>query len=309
MRTTLLLTALATYLLTPSAEGSLVEENFDSYLDSAGFMDVEAGDNFFYVTEDNTSGGNRVAQISEQLGTTGSINIYTKSGSDRALRVTSGTGATGTFNGLDGHVMAVDLPGSSAPKGGPLATPHNVVNHTFSVSMRQTSGPAARFSWLAVDVFDNEVFGTVQFNLSSTFQTYVVTADQFAGTGIFDPTQVANFGFDFFLQSGSNASVSTPIVLEIDNISAIPYSADFDQDSDIDGADFLTWQRNFGTGTTFGQGDANSNGSIDGEDLLVWQQQFGTSPIPGAVAVPEPSTVALLVFAFVAICGIGRSRV
>ena len=36
-------------------------------------------------------------------------------------------------------------------------------------------------------------------------------------------------------------------------------SADFDADGDVDGADFLTWQRGFGVGTTKVQGDANAD--------------------------------------------------
>jgi len=72
--------------------------------------------------------------------------------------------------------------------------------------------------------------------------------------------------------------------------------ANFDQDNDIDGADFLTWQKGFGMGTTFSEGDANYNESIDSTDLSFWEAQFGTSlpPLAATRSVPEPSIATLL---------------
>ena len=60
-------------------------------------------------------------------------------------------------------------------------------------------------------------------------------------------------------------------------------SADFDSDGDIDGADFLKWQR----GETPGLGST--------EELASWKQQYGgTAATATAAAVPEPSTTALV---------------
>ena len=73
--------------------------------------------------------------------------------------------------------------------------------------------------------------------------------------------------------------------------------ADFDGDGDVDGNDFLIWQRGFGTGTTMAQGDANNSGTVDGADLAVWQGQYGVSGGPLAAttgAVPEPSAFLLV---------------
>jgi hypothetical protein len=73
-------------------------------------------------------------------------------------------------------------------------------------------------------------------------------------------------------------------------------TADFDDDGDVDGNDFLTWQRGFGmTGAELGDGDANADGDVDGDDLGTWQSQYGE---PGHFAtvgsVPEPGTVVLV---------------
>jgi len=75
------------------------------------------------------------------------------------------------------------------------------------------------------------------------------------------------------------------------------FSADFDSDSDIDGADFLTWQRGFGTFVDAPPtlGDANGDLRVDELDLQVWSATFGNSaPLRLVRVVPEPSTIAHL---------------
>jgi hypothetical protein len=73
-------------------------------------------------------------------------------------------------------------------------------------------------------------------------------------------------------------------------------TADFDADNDVDGRDFLLWQRGFSlTGqTNNSNGDADSNGTVGSGDLALWQHQFGTlqSPASGS-SVPEPATWTL----------------
>ena len=57
-------------------------------------------------------------------------------------------------------------------------------------------------------------------------------------------------------------------------------SADFDTDGDIDGADFLIWQRNFGdTTAVHADGDANVNGVVDSDDLQTWIETYGGTQI------------------------------
>lgn len=71
-------------------------------------------------------------------------------------------------------------------------------------------------------------------------------------------------------------------------------NADFDGDYDVDGADFLIWQRNAGANGTLAQGDANEDGRVNDADLAVWKAQFGTPrpQPPRAVVVPEPCAAA-----------------
>jgi hypothetical protein len=71
--------------------------------------------------------------------------------------------------------------------------------------------------------------------------------------------------------------------------------ADFDGDDDVDGNDFLIWQRNVGDGTTQAEGDANGDDVVDGADLAAWEGAFG-SATANAASVPEPATLALATF-------------
>jgi hypothetical protein len=57
-------------------------------------------------------------------------------------------------------------------------------------------------------------------------------------------------------------------------------SADFDNDGDVDGNDFLVWQLGFGT-------------TYDATDLANWRDQFGATSATAA-AVPEPGSLGLL---------------
>jgi hypothetical protein len=72
-------------------------------------------------------------------------------------------------------------------------------------------------------------------------------------------------------------------------------TADFNQDAQVDGADFLIWQAGLGLNDAdHEQGDADGNGRVDEADLAVWQMQFGqVTPPEGAMAIPEPSTALL----------------
>ena len=83
----------------------------------------------------------------------------------------------------------------------------------------------------------------------------------------------------------------------VEYVGAAAVSADFDSDGDVDGNDFLIWQRGFGlTGQTSKvNGDANGDGSVTGADLGIWKSTFGSpGGLSAASAVPEPATAQML---------------
>lgn len=61
---------------------------------------------------------------------------------------------------------------------------------------------------------------------------------------------------------------------------------DFDGDVDVDGRDFLIWQRGLST-----------NGPLSPTDLSDWQANYGPGGLAAVTAVPEPASFALLVTA------------
>jgi len=79
-------------------------------------------------------------------------------------------------------------------------------------------------------------------------------------------------------------------------------NADFNSSTRVDGADFLTWQKNHGTlGTAIlATGDANNDQNVDDLDFAIWQQQFAQPPSPALATIPEPSAAALLLITLAA---------
>jgi hypothetical protein len=79
--------------------------------------------------------------------------------------------------------------------------------------------------------------------------------------------------------------------------SAIP-SADFDDDGDVDGADFLSWQQGVGAsiGATHVHGDADRDGDVDGADLNLWKSGYSATSAGKAAsaAIPEPAIAAMI---------------
>lgn len=70
-------------------------------------------------------------------------------------------------------------------------------------------------------------------------------------------------------------------------------SSDHDLDGNVDGADFLIWQRFFGIGVQ--NGDATEDRTVDVLDLDAWNLQYGNSnslDVPLTV-VPEPNSFVL----------------
>jgi hypothetical protein len=109
-----------------------------------------------------------------------------------------------------------------------------------------------------------------------------------------------------------NSGLGTLVYDEVYGLlgSSAEESADFDGDGDIDGRDFLIWQRGFGqTGQTNNSlGDANLDGTVDSLDLVVWQDQYGQAPLASLQAVPECSSIVLALLASLGMVTQVRSR-
>lgn len=108
----------------------------------------------------------------------------------------------------------------------------------------------------------------------------------------------ANFHIGF--RDTSSGSWSGSSTIYVDRIALTdltfvpPENANFDGDDDVDGDDFLVWQRGYGMteGASPSDGDANGDGAVNELDLAIWEEQYGL-PVPlvaSATAVPESAT-------------------
>lgn len=102
-------------------------------------------------------------------------------------------------------------------------------------------------------------------------------------------TKVVTLGFPFeTITSEADRNDVMDRVLDFFGFNTAP-TADFDSDGDVDGRDFLAWQRGFGIvapNAEIEDGDADADLDVDSDDLSVWQQQYGTAaPLVAQVAL------------------------
>jgi hypothetical protein len=131
---------------------------------------------------------------------------------------------------------------------------------------------------------------------TDTYQAVMTPLDNpgaaFTHNGLLDSPGVPIDWIEFtFFNTQSEQGFDTDFYIRsIEITGGVTENADFDGDGDVDGRDFLTWQRGFGIGTTLAQGDANGSGTVDGADLSIWQAQYGGSPpLVATAAIPEPA--------------------
>jgi len=121
-----------------------------------------------------------------------------------------------------------------------------------------------------------------------------------SSTGTYGVASSSNLGW---IETNAQSCSQPARLYGISPVLTVPDSADFNGDNVVDGFDFLTLQRNFGTVgpmATHAKGDANGDDFINDADLAVWEAQYGSPPPLAAIAtVPEPTSCVL---ALAALC-------
>jgi hypothetical protein len=130
----------------------------------------------------------------------------------------------------------------------------------------------------------------------------LITVDM---TSFSTPTLGGNLSFghaDTNFGSSTDPEAVDLMFTLIDNIEVtaiadvVEEDADFDDDDDVDGRDFLMWQRGFGVPDALNvDGDADGDEDVDGDDLIIWQAQYGepVPPLSAVTSVPEPASFSL----------------
>jgi hypothetical protein len=82
----------------------------------------------------------------------------------------------------------------------------------------------------------------------------------------------------------------------------VDLTADADGDADVDGGDYLAWQRTLSSRTELAA-DANGDGIVNGADLPLWRQNFGSrvATVSSGQSAPEPSSATLALAASLAL--------
>ncbi|MBN2559922.1 MAG: hypothetical protein JXQ75_03205, partial [Phycisphaerae bacterium] len=186
---------------------------------------------------------------------------------------------------------SVDLTGGDAPLGGPAVADlifidFEPLNHTYAINF---TGPGSI---------------TVDNGIISAYQPYsgfpapnpnnwenldLVTYEDLWDAGLLQFNGLSGldgetFG-DYFTVTGVYNAANYTLTADV----GLP--GDFDGDGDVDGADFLMWQR------------GESPSPLSTSDLDDWKANFGTIPSAGTtntLAVPEPAALFLLMLAMAA---------
>jgi len=144
---------------------------------------------------------------------------------------------------------------------------------------------------------------------SSVTWTIAPTNEDTGDAFDFDPFTSLRFGTPSGIDSVREAVIDN---ISLDMVNAIAVEdADFDGDSDIDGADYLIWQNGLGLGGQIdnSMGDANGDSFVNNADRLIWETQFGTvAPAVAAATVPEPTTATLSLLAMTGVLALARRR-
>lgn len=129
--------------------------------------------------------------------------------------------------------------------------------------------------------------------LGNTFN--ILTANTV--TGSFDYKDISGMpaGLTFAVKYLTNA-------VQVQVVNKPFFSADFDDDGDVDPTDLAIWQNAFHLNQL---GDANGDNITDIADFTLWRDQFGSGPVPFASPVPEPGTIGL---GLLGLLGVGMRR-
>ncbi len=155
------------------------------------------------------------------------------------------------------------------------------------------------------DENEEEFFAPKQ-TMTDEYQTFSATFSEFKSAVDQQPPTLAELGNVRIKLVVLNTNGTGNARFDYDQVSGLaPTDADFDNDLDVDGADFLIWQRNFGALAPNTPGDADGSGAVNAADLAIWQGKFAAAP--SFTAVPEPAGGCIVLMAGAALAARRRA--
>jgi hypothetical protein len=212
-----------------------------------------------------------------QVGTTQTVTMATNA--QAGLAVTShsnGTLCTAVFSNVSVTSSDTTRPTVTINQAAGQVDPTNSSTIHFTAVF---SEPVSDFA--TGDVTLSGTAGATTATVTGSGTTYNVAVSGMTASGTVIASLLAGVAHDA-ANNPSWASTSTDNVV---TYVPLPPDADFDGDGDVDGGDFLAWQRGYGIpapNATKANGDADHDGDVDGDDLEFWKEQFAAG---GAVAV------------------------
>ncbi len=109
--------------------------------------------------------------------------------------------------------------------------------------------------------------------------------------------------------SGRNPSDFGAYSLHFSGLENVLQIGDYNEDSLVDDADLDAWSETFGQLSAGLPADAFDDGDVDGHDFLIWQRQLGNnfSATADVHAVPEPRNLWLAAFGALYVAAACRS--
>ncbi len=259
-------------------------------LNNAGFVDVDGGEleSMGSVTNDFDIDGRNGAKLrfgnlgldnntgSQLAITAGSVDIFGSVQNDSGAQIVVGNGASAVFHDtLTNNGDLFIMPGASL-----FATDQINFGGSSSVLNFRLSASDAFDELFPIEASDLvNLNGELSVTLSAGYEPQLgdvfpllISAQNLSGDFSQENYPALPVGLAWGTLRTAN-SLSLEVVAS--------GSGDFDGDGDIDGRDFLAWQRNPSVG-----------------DLADWQGEFGTDPLVVGVAVPEPIAGSSLLLAY-----------
>ena len=302
------------YLSAPAVLGANVGDKITlsfgvSFDDTAGI--VNGGDNFRFALFDlNGEAQDSATGAGPNYATAGTDNTDNFRGYWLGVRNGTGTGSGGSIRERINALVTGDNAFAATGDNGPTAPSLGAVGGDPVTLTSDVNGDGTGADYTAELTLTRNASNLVDVS-GSFIGTNGATGNVFAASDITEPSPATYGAIGFLI--GNALDVEQVNFQNID-VAVVPASAgqdaDFDGDNDVDGADFLIWQRGLGgANVTNADGNADGDADVDADDLAVWKTKFGMTPqAVNLSAIPEPSVLTLGGMSLAGIVGLVRRR-